>query len=241
MPASKFAPALLAVASLFSATALADDYRAQVRLTADRYEGDRTLGANGTWYFDRVTTDALPLAEAAFLERSSYASVAASHFEPDGDFDDADAFSASVGYYAPDTIFFARLGASRVDTGAGGDTAWNGSVGITPFDGLQLTTDFDEGGWDPNVTAKYVGRTGNGHWYLVNARAVDPDAGDLYVSLDVDYFLDLTFKVGAGFNDGLDRWTARAEKFFTPRFAVGGSLYMDDGGDGLSAHVSWRF
>jgi hypothetical protein len=241
MSASKLAPALLAVAPFLSVSALADDYRAQVRLTADEYEGDRTLGATGTWYLEPVATDGLPLAEAAFLNRSSYASLAASHFEPDGDFDDADAFNASIGYYVPETILFARLGVSHVDFGTGSDTAWNGSVGITPFDGLQLTTDFDEDGWDPNVTARYVGKMGGGHWYVVNARAVDPDAGDLNVSLDFDYFLDLTFKVGAGFNDAGDRWTARAEKFFTSRFAVGGSLHTDDGGEGLSAHVSWRF
>jgi hypothetical protein len=243
MPAIRFLT-IAATALLVSAGALADDYRVEVRLAGehvDRGEGAGDVDAfqaRGTFYLEPVRTDGLPLAEAAFLNRSSYATAAAARV----DFgDDLTVLDASLGYYLPDTIFFGRLGVSHTDYGSGNDTRWNGTFGVTPFDGLLITTDFDEDGWDPNVAAKYVGRLANSHYYAVTARAVDPDGGDTAVGLDFDYFLDLTFKVGGGFSSGDDRFTARAEKFFTPSFSVGASVYSGDDDSGFGAQVAWRF
>ena len=59
--------------------------------------------------------------------------------------------------------------------------------------------------------------------------------------LDFDYFLDTTFSVGAGVG-AATTFTLRAEKFFTPAFAVGGSrVYrrLDEGV--IGATVTWRF
>jgi hypothetical protein len=224
--------------------AVADDYRAEVRLSGQHFDLDDAsedidvFGATGTYYLEPVRTDGLPLAEAAFLGRSSYASVNATRI----DFgDDVTALSANLGYYVPNTIFFGRLGYSHVDFGPGNERTFDGTFGVTPFDGLLLTTDFDEDGWDPNIAAKYVGKLANAHYYAITASAVDPDGGDTAVGLDFDYFLDLTLKVGGGFNSGDDRFTIRAEKFFTPSFAVGGSLFTGDDANGLGATVAWRF
>ena len=106
---------------------------------------------------------------------------------------------------------------------------------------MLLPTDFDENGWDPNVTAKYVGKLANSHFYAASVSAVDPDEGDTSVGVDFDYFLDTTFRVGAGFASGDDRFTLRAEKFFTPSFSVRGSVYTGDIAKGLGAQVAWRF
>jgi hypothetical protein len=241
----KLAPFGIAATLAFCAMpAAADDYRAEVRLLGehlnlpDGADDADVFGATGTYYLEPVKTDGLPLAEAAFLNRSSYANVNATRI----DFgDDVTALSANLGYYVPNTIFFGRLGFSHVDFGPGNDTNWNGTFGVTPLDGLLLTTNFDEDGWDPNVAAKYVGRLANAHYYAVTASAVDPDGGDTAVGVDFDYFLDLTFKVGGGFNSGDDRFTIRAEKFFTPSFAVGGSLFTGDDVSGFGATVAWRF
>ena len=71
--------------------------------------------------------------------------------------------------------------------------------------------------------------------------ATDPDAGDTNVSLDFDYYLDDTFSVGAGYGSASDDFTLRAQKFFTPSFAVGGRVSTGDDGDGFGASVTWRF
>jgi hypothetical protein len=242
----KLLPSLLAISlACGGASALADDYRAEVTLLGDRTEPDGDFphidqfAALGTYYLAPVRTDGLPLAEAAFLNRSSFVRGAAVRSEiGDGKID---IFSASLGYYMPDTIFFGRLGVSYADDFDGDQTNINGSFGITPLDGLLLFTNFDEHGWDPNVTAKYVGKMANSHFYAITASAVDPDEGDTSVSLDFDYYLDNTFSVGAGYGSASDDFSLRAQKFFTPSFAVGGHLSTGDDGDGFGANVTWRF
>src|SRR5688572_8448176 len=163
-------PACLAAAIALPLAVQADDYRAEVRvygqhvdLPDDSADAD-LLGATGTWYLEPVRTDGLPLAEAAFLGRSSFVSAAAARSEL-GD-EKIDILSASFGYYVPDTIFYGRLGFTYLDDFSPGDRSiFSGTFGITPLDGLLLTTDFDENGWDPNVTAKYVGKMANSHFY----------------------------------------------------------------------------
>lgn len=237
-------PAALAL----SLSAHADDYQAEIRLFGEResLSGPAnpdidTFSATGTYYIAPVKTDGLPLAEAAFLNRSSYVSANATRIDLGRPH--VDVFSANFGYYVPNTIFFGRLGVAHSDfSGPGGDdTKFNGSFGVTPFAGLQITTDFDEDGWDPNVTAKYVGKLANAHYYSVSTFAVDPDEGDTQVGVDGAYFLDNTFSVGGGYTNGVDRWTVHAEKFFTSSFAVGAHLFTEDDGDGFGATVAWRF
>ena len=247
MPSNrKLVPSFLAVALAGgSMSAFADDYRGEVTLTGDRTNPDGnapdvdTFTALGTYYLAPVRTDGLPLAEAAFLGRSSYVSAAAAHvdFGPD----DADFYAANIGYYMPNTIFFGRLGVARSEFTGGGDTNFNGTFGITPLDGLLLTTNFDEHGWDPNISAKYVGKMANSHFYSITASAVDPDQGDTDVGLAFDYYLDTTFSVGAGYGSAADSWSLRAQKFFTKNFAVGGHLTTSDDGDGFGASVTWHF
>jgi hypothetical protein len=236
----------MALALCVPLSAFADDYRGEVQLTADRVnpDGDAphvdTFTATGTYYLEPVRTEGLPLAEAAFLGKSSYVSAGAARVDFGGS-DDADFLAANFGYYMPNTIFFGRLGVAHSEIGNADDTIVNGTFGITPFDGLLLTTNFDEDGWDPNISAKYVGKMANAHYYAITATAADPDEGDTDVGLDFDYFLDTTFSVGAGYGSASDSWSVRTQKFFTPRFAVGGHLTTSDDGDGFGANVTWRF
>lgn len=225
--------------------ALADDYRAELGVGFEHtsFDGDglpdaREFGVAGTFYLEPVNTDGLPLAEAAFLGRSSFlrAGTARAEF---GD-EKIDILQATFGYYVPETIFYGELSFTYLDDFGPGDRSnIAGAFGVTPLDGLLVLTRFDEDGWDPNVSAKYVGKLPNAHYYAATVSAVDPDAGDVDVRLDFDYFLDNTFSVGAGV--GRHDWTFRAEKFFTPGFAVGGRFTAGDDADEIGAGVTWRF
>jgi len=235
---------ILVVAGLAaSAAARADDFRVQAQLLYDHInvsgagtsDGD-VLTASGTYFLEPVPTDGVPVAEAAYIARSSYANVVASHL----DFgDNVDALAANLGYHVPDTIFFGRLGVVRTDFPGGDDTSWNGTFGIVPIPRLFLGTDFNEDGWDPNVTARYVGKLANGHWYGASVSAADPDVGENRVGVEFDYYFD-TFSVGGGFNSGGDRWSVRAEKGLPNGFALLGRVYTDDGGDGFGLTLTWR-
>jgi len=240
----------LCIAAAFTcADARADDYRFELEpaaghLTIEQDDSPDVdldqVGVGGTYYFKPVPTDGLPLAEAAFLNRSSYLGAEAVRSEL-GD-EKIDIFRASVGYYIPDTMFFARLGYTYLDDFSPGDQSrFDGTFGITPFDGLLVSTDFDEDGWDPNATAKYVGMFGNGHWYAASIRVVDPDDDDIIVGADFDYFFDPTFSVGVGADSDFDTLEVRTENFFTPGFSLGGRAFFTDAGDGFAASVKWRF
>ena len=238
--------ALLLAAMFASAATQADDYQFELNVSGDHASFDAddpddldAIGVGGTYYFKPVPTDGLPLAEAAFLNKSSYVSGAAIRSEL-GD-EKIDIFGASLGYYMPGTMLYGRLGFTYADDYGGDQTNINGSIGVTPLHGLLVTTDFDEDGWDPNATAKYVGKIADRHFYAASVSVTDPDDDDVDLGLAFDYYLDLTFSVGAGFNSGQDAFSLRAEKFFKPNFAVGGRAYFGDDSDGFGATVSWRF
>jgi hypothetical protein len=221
----------------------AEDFRVQAQLAYDNInieDSDQdadVITATGTFFFKPVPTDGVPVGEAAFIARSSYASVVASNVKI-GD-EDADAFAANVGYHFTDTIFFARVGVVQTDVSGDDDTSWNGTLGIVPIPRLFFGTDFTEDDYDPNLTVRYAGKLANSHWYGATLTLADPDDDDTDVGLEFDYYFD-GFKLGGGYHSGSDRWTARAEFGLPHGFALLGRVFSDDVGDGFGFTLTWR-
>lgn len=253
----------LLLIALAPAAALADDYQFEVRGGFDHLGSDADIDVaslGGTWYFAPVSTNNVPLAEAAYLGRASYLGAGLALV----DFLDTtlDAEDVKVGYYLPGTMFYAAVGAlheeniiaaSSTFTETRYDTRWFGTLGIAPLDGLLVTTDFQEHGYDANITARYVGKLPNDHFYAGSVTLADADYGDTFYGLDFDYYFDDTTSVGVGFDDGDarydsngrfvvggDRLELRAEKFFSKSWAAGVSAYTSDFDDGFGVHVTWR-
>lgn len=248
--------AVLASLAAFAmpAVSLADDYRFEVRGAFDRDStGSDSFGdvdilqVNADWYFAPVSTEGVPLAEAAFLGRASNLNVSAARIDILST--DLTALGAKVEYYIPNSIFFASVGVSRNQTLLAlnssmvvreYDTTWFGTLGVTPLDGLLVTTNFDEDGYDPNLTARYVGKLPNAHYYAGSVSVVDPDLDDVSLGVDFDYFFDDSTSVGAGYADGPDRLEVRAERFFASNWAAGVSVHTADGSDGFGVFIKWR-
>ena len=236
------------------AAALAEDYRFEVK--GSYKDGDSgyhnvdsdSLALSGTWYFAPVTTDGVPRSEAAFLGHASSLSALVAQLDVLGTTLDAEA--VSVDYYLPGTMFYFGAGASReefitalsstfVETDY--DTTWFGTLGIAPLAGLLITTSFTDEDYDPNVTARYVGKLPNDHFYAGSVSMVDPDRADPSFALDFDYYLDNSTSLGVGYTDAFfDRWEIRGEKFFSKSWAVGVSASTSDGDDGFGINVTWR-
>jgi hypothetical protein len=241
-------PALLF--ALAPAAALADDYRFEVKGAFDHQHTDSDFDVatlSGTWYFAPVSTDNVPLAEAAFMGRASSVSAIAAQLDLLGTH--LNAGSASVGYYIPGTMFYAGVGVSRVEDLIALSsttvvteyrTTWSGTLGIAPLDGLLLTTDFQEQGYDPNITARYVGKLRNNHFYAGSVNLADNDDFGTTLGFDFDYYFDDSTSLGVGFDDVGDRWELRGEKFFSKSWAAGVSAYTNDFTDGFGVHVTWR-
>lgn len=241
--------------ALAPAAALADDYRFEIKGTYDRdmpdvdfFDDVDHVSLGGTWYFKPVSTEGVPLPEAAFLGRSSYLSVIAARF--DGFFDTRlNAQGANLGVYIPETMFFVSGGASRGQAVTFVSstivqkeyfTNWFGQLGITPLDGLLVTTRFEEGGYTPNINARYVGKLPNSHFYAGSVNLVDPDGGDISYRVDFDYYFDDSASLGVGYSHNGDVVELRAEKFFSKTWAAGVSGYTSDGQKGFGLNVSWR-
>jgi hypothetical protein len=235
---------ILAVAGLaMSVGAQAEDFRVQLQLAYDSISIDNApedadaFTGRGTFYFEPVPTDGVPVGEAAYIARSSYVDVAASTVSF-GD-DDADAFAANVGYHFKNNMFFIRAGVVQTDDAGDDDTTWNGTLGIVPIPRLFFGTDFTDDNYDPNLTARYVGQFANKHWYGASIAVVDVEDDDTVVDVQFDYYFD-KFKLGGGFNSGDDRWLARAEFGLPHGFALLGRVYSDDVGDGVGLQLTWR-
>jgi hypothetical protein len=237
-----------------SAAACAADYRFEASASYDRetvagsfFENTDTMNLAGAWYFEPVSTEGVPLAEAAFLGRASRVSAVLARIDVLGTHLNAQA--ASVGYYFPDSMFYASAGLSRVEnitaissTVIEKDhrTAWSGQLGIAPLEGLLITTRIEEGGYEPNITARHVGKLSNSRFYAGSVTLVEPDVGDTFIALDFDYYLNSTASVGLGYADGAERWEIRGQKFFSERWALAASLHTDDFGDGVGVRITWR-
>jgi len=233
--------ALTAVAA--SVAARAEDFRIQARLAYDQIDFNNVaqdadvISASGTFFFEPVPTDHVPVGEAAYIARSSYVDLMASTVEIGGE--DADAIAANLGYHFADTIFFARAGVVQTDISGDDDTSWNGTLGIVPIPRLFFGTDFTEDEWDPNLTARYVGKFSNGHWYGASITLADPDEDDTEIGLDFDYYFD-RFKLGWSLNSGTNLVSARAEVGLPHGFALLGRVYTNDGSDGFGLQLTWR-
>ena len=234
--------ALAVAAFAVPATTYAEDFRVEVKGEYDSIDFDNSsddaevLTATGTFYFKPVPTDGMPVAEAAYITRASYARVIAQSLQfGDGD---VSAFGAEVGYHIPNTIFFGRLGITEVDFPGGDETSVNGTFGVVPIPRLFFGTDFSDDGWDPNLTARYAGQFSNSRWYAASAVLTDSDDGDSNLGLEFDYYLD-KFSLGGGFNTN-DLWVVRAEFTLPNGFALRGRIYGDDGSDGVGLTLTWR-
>lgn len=216
----KFKSLALATAFAFSSGFAVADYQSELSANyTDVENGDGAFGIRGEMHFSPVQTRNHPLEEAAFLERSTNV-----YAEANNDFD-----SLTVGgeLYVPDTMFYIGARVNRNDSGADDETTAYATLGLTPIDGLRVTTEFNEDGYDANLSAKYVTSLGGGNFVNLEGTFADGDADD-YLSLGADFYFDRTFSVGAGYADiyGVDAFTLRTEKFFNEE--VSGNLAFTD-------------
>lgn len=216
----KFKSLALATAfTLTSGAAVANSYQAEVGADyTDVENGDGAFGIHGEFHFSPVQTRNHPLAEAAFLERSSNVYAAA-----DNDFD---VLTVGGELYVPDTMFYVGGRVARVDNSGGDDTTLFATLGLTPIDGLRITTEFSEDGYDANISAKYVTSLGGGNFVNLEGGFYEGDVEDT-LTLAGDFYIDRTFSVGAMYADyGFDEFTLRTEKFFNNE--VSGNLSFTD-------------
>lgn len=221
---------LITVASglLVSSLTLADTYQTDLRASVSRYDNNyyssdtNDYMLEGAYYFDAVKTTNLPLAEAAYLNKSSnvFASV---YDRPEQHHNRSlQSFALGAEVYIPENFLYVKAGVVRRSSNYSDRDDWFTAVGVTPIDGLLLTTEyFHDAGYDANIHAKYVTDIGSGQFINLEAAYTDADSGS-QIELGGDFYFDNTFSVGALVSDydwGTD-YTVRTRKFFTESFSA---------------------
>lgn len=232
-------------------------------------------GIGGRYFFNPVNTSQGPLAEAAFLQRASSVALNYTRSESDHAYSDLDGFTSQgsgeddnyslrADFYVPNSIFYAGLTVShgeysyreRVQHNAefpsetfnqqGSETDIGAVLGITPIDGLRISSAFHEDydiSEDWNLSARWVTDTMGPTIALIGDYGY---AGGLdVVNLGVDYYIDRSFSIGLTHSDALEldnsaSTSVRARKFFTDNFSVQAE-YVDDHYGSYNLGAAMRF
>ena len=238
---------LVAVSALLaSGVSVANTYQSDVGAQVSRADIDgsskiNTVGVFGSYYFDSVNTANVPLAEAAYLGKNSNAHASAARSSGGGDH--ANAFSLGAEFYIPENFLYVDVGATRVTYDGNDNNDWYTAVGVTPIDGLRVSTTYahDEG-YDANIQAKYVTALGAGEFINVEAEFFDHDDSS-YKSVAADYYFDTTLSIGGQIENRYsdNAYTLRGRKFFTQD--VSGQLSYTDAPNGniISVGANIRF
>lgn len=192
----------------------------------------------GTYYFNPVTANNGPLAEAAFLERASNVGLQYDYNRTRFDSkrnNDLDHHQVNIGgeWYIPNTNFYASASAGwgqykYKDNYSTDANPYSAELGYLPVPGLLLAVGVaGEDGkhhneTDPTIRAKYVTPLTGDTALNLEGKARFNDHSNDY-DLGADYYLDRTMSVGADYqrttfdnqSDAVDSFGLRARKFFT--------------------------
>ncbi|MEN0036307.1 MAG: putative porin [Cellvibrio sp.] len=253
--------------------AASDTYRNEIYATYSELDevDEYSINLQGKHYFSAVDTTGLPLAEAAFLQKSSSVTLAASNnnYKSDNYENDTYARSLNVNYFIPNSIFFVGAGVSQqkhnIHNFDGGDDAgvydystdWgsnlNARIGVAPIEGLQIWSDFYENSdisdyW--NLSAKYVKPLSNERAVSTEVYYSDNDYGPRTVIVSADYYFTHRFSVGVGaarfmydgdYRDDTNSYHVRARHFVTENISADLTYFSSDYSDSWMIGGTFRF
>lgn len=261
----KLLPTLIAAAGFLSAPfALAATYQAELSAgyadIDDSNNDGYSVGLEGNYYFSPVNTANHPLAEAAFIEKSSkvYVQAGTSELKQLGQKTDQYNRSIGVDFYIPNSIFYVGAGftENKIQAPAGSsgwDSNWFVKAGVAPITGLLVWSEFVEDidisdQW--NINSKYVLPLGGEQALNLEASYEKSKVGykDDTISMAADYYIDRNLSVGAGFvntsyvNQNTDTdYFVRARNFFTDNVSVELSYIDGDYENSLAVGGTLRF
>ncbi|MFU8925767.1 putative porin [Acinetobacter puyangensis] len=225
-----------------------------------------TWSISGKYYLNPVQAKSAPLAEAAFLNKSSNIGLGYVNASGDGD-EDIDIYGVSGEFFIPDTKFYLSGSLNQVDVADEDNTGYTVEAGYLPIDGLLLAIGVSKESLDPvlvsknglvttlgyadaigedttvSARGKYVTQIGG---FYTNFEGVAYFGDETAYKLGADLYLDPTLSVGVSFADSTADhsdtiFNVRAQKFFTQQFAVGVGYTTVDGADSYGINGTYRF
>ena len=232
-----------------SGFAIADSYQVDLGANAFRFENDhsndtgKVYELGGIYYFKAVETNNLPLGEAAYLGKNSNVFAGFGLSPKQNGSPNQKVYAVGAEFYIPESFLYVSAGGSRYSANHEHDHDWFTTVGVTPIDGLLVTTSYNhDDGYDANIYAKYVTSIGTGQFINLEAGFADTDFGT-YKSVGGDFYIDNTFSVGANIadDDSGTEYTLRTTKFFSEQFSAGLAVTDTEDGNQVVVGGSFRF
>jgi len=228
-----------------SSSAFAGSYQGEAAgslAVVDQSGGDNAtvIGGRGNFYFAPVNNAGKPLAEAAFLSK---ASGVKGHIDlENSDSNDTTRLGLGAEVYIPRSIVYLGIDLERVDTDYDDNNAWIFTGGITPIDGLLVTTSYNEDtGYDLNVHAKYVTKLGGQQSVKFFGGLVDDDSN----TINAGFHFYFNRQLGAGMEiidsgDNTD-FKLQGDYFLNENTFVRAFYRNSDYADTLGVEVGARF
>jgi hypothetical protein len=232
---------LVMSALLASGFAVAESYEFELKAHTSRHDFDGAsskiyvYGLGGAYYFNAVTTANVPLAEAAFLGKNSNVYADASRFSASGQH--LNAYQVGAEFYIPENFLYVNAGVTKIKGQNFSDSDWYTSAGITPIDGLLISTIYShDAGYDANLSVKYVTAIGGSQFINVQASVADEDEGAIKM-IGGDFYVNNSLSFGGAISQqqSENTFTLRARNFFTEE--ISGEISFEDAPDENSIRV----
>ena len=231
--------------SLASSAAFSGSYNAEVSVNYVDLDGDAdAIGLVGELFFAPVNTDGHPLEEAAFLEKASNVELA--YAIGSAGPVDTTVLVLGVNYYIPNTMFFAGASLSRATVEVGSfddsETDWGLTAGVTPIDGLLVTTEYsNDAGYDLNLHAKYVKALKGETALNLEAFFEDSDFDNVY-GISADYYLNKKASLGASIVSADETgYGIQGNVFLNNQFSIGAEYFTVDSANNVLLEAGYRF
>lgn len=197
------------------------------------------IGGNATYYFNNVTSNRGPLAEAAFIDRASNVSAGYGYAQTTDTNPEIRVHSFSLGgeWYVPNSNFYASANVNRpkIEGVSSNSGVYNVEVGLLPINnllvavGVSSTYNQSHNDTDPTIRGKYLTKIGvNDVNFEAGARF--GDHSDSY-NLKGDFYLDRTLSIGATYDlntqdhaDDAYTFGLNARKFIAENISVQGGV-----------------
>lgn len=234
-----------AVLMALTSGAFAGSYQAEVagglELTdADNGNNTTKLGGRGQFYFAPVNNAGKPLAEAAFLSRASNVNGYLNF--SDSDASDGTAMGVGAEVYIPRSMVYVAVDYQRWDYDHNDGSNWLITGGVTPIDGLRITTTYNEdSGYDLNLAAVYVTKLGGQQSVKFFGSLVDDDSNTIKAGFH--FYFNRQLGAGIQLKDSGDNTDFRFEGdyFLNENTFVKAFIQNSDYEDTFGIEVGTRF